>query len=98
MIGYWTSFILIAIIIPVGIFTFIEWGATKMDTKPTKEQHARACAKGFYYTFFYWLCDLFYMACFINNLICKYVFGGLILVIIFVNERYIYIIIITYII
>lgn len=85
MIGYWVSFGLIAILIPIGIFTFIGWGATKMDPKPTKEQYARAGARGFYYTFFYWLCDLFYMACFINNLICKYIFGGLILVIIFVN-------------
>ena len=85
MIGYWISFGLIALLIPVGIFTFIGWGATKMDPKPTKEQYAVAGARGFYYTFFYWLCDLFYMSCFINNLICKYIFGGLILVIIFVN-------------
>ena len=85
MIGYWISFGLIAAIIPIGIFMFIGWCATKMDPKPTKEQYARAGARGFYYTFFYWLCDLFYMACFINDLICKYVFGGSILVIIFVN-------------
>lgn len=85
MIGYWISFALIALLIPAGIFTFIGWSATKMDSKPTKEQYARAGAKGFYYTFFYWLCDLFYMSCFIDNLICKYIFGGLILAIVFAN-------------
>ncbi len=85
MIWYWVSFVAIAVLIPVGIFAFIGWGATKMDPKPTKEQYARAGARGFYYTFFYWLCDLFYMSCFIDSLICKYIFGGLILVILFVN-------------
>ena len=85
MTVFWVSFGLIAILIPVGIFTFIGWGAARMDPKPTKEQYARAGAKGFYYTFFYWLCDLFYMACFKNFLICKFIFGGLILAIILVS-------------
>lgn len=85
MIGYWVSFGIFAVLIPISIFMFIGWGVTKTNPKPTKEQYARVGARGFYYTFFYWLCDLFYMACFINNLICKYVFGGLILIIIFVN-------------
>ena len=37
------------------------------------------------YIVFYWLCNLFYMSCFINNLICKYIFGGLIMLNIFMN-------------
>lgn len=85
MIGYWVSFGLIAVLVPLGIFMFIGWGAKKMDKAPTKEQYARAGARGILLTFFYWLCDLFYMACFLNNLVCKYIFGGLILIIIFVN-------------
>lgn len=85
MIGYWVSFALIAVLIPISIFWFIGWASTKLKTKPTKEQKAHAGKMGIYYVLFYWLCDLFYMACFINNLVCKYVFGGLILVTIFIN-------------
>lgn len=85
MIGYWVSFALIAGLIPIGIFYFIHWLETKLKVEPTKEQKTQAYIKGIYYIAFYWLADLFYMAHFINNLVCKFVFGGLMLIIILVN-------------
>ena len=51
----------------------------------TKEMEKNANIKLFKVMLFYWLCDLFYMACFIDSLVCKFVFGGLIMTIIFMN-------------
>lgn len=37
------------------------------------------------YMLFYWLCDLFYMSFIINNISLKFIFGGLIMIIVFYN-------------
>ena len=83
MIGFWISFGLIAVLIPIGL---VELKRCALKEKPvTKEQKRHANEVVFRYWIFYWLCDLFYMSCFIQNLVCQFVFGGLILCIIFMN-------------
>lgn len=83
MIGFWISFTLIAILIPIGIASFKIWGEKHFNC--TNEQKKNASINLFKYWMFYWLCDLFYMACFLDNLICKFVFGCLIMVIVLMN-------------
>ena len=86
MTGFWISFAIIAILIPIGIASFKTWAEKSVIKKPlSKEQKAHSNVVAFKLWMFYWLCDLFYMACFINNLVCKFVFGGLIMVIILMN-------------
>ena len=83
MIGYWISFTLIAILIPIGLASFKTWGEKHFNY--TDEQKKNASINLFKYWMFYWLCDLFYMAYFLDNLICKFVFGCLIMVIVLMN-------------
>lgn len=83
MIGYWISFGLIAVLIPIGLVELKRYALKGKNV--TKEQEKHANAMVFRYWIFYWLCDLFYMSCFIQNLVCQFVFGGLILCIIFMN-------------
>lgn len=83
MIGYWISFALIAILIPIGLASFKVWGEKHFNY--TDEQKKNASINLFKYCMFYWLCDLFYMACFLDSLICKFVFGCLIMVIVLMS-------------
>lgn len=83
MIGYWISFTLIAILIPIGLESFKVWVEKHFNC--TDEQKKNVSINVFKYWMFYWLCDLFYMACFLDNLICKFVFGCLIMVIVLMN-------------
>ncbi len=83
MIGYWISFTLIAILIPIGLASIKAWGEKHFNY--TDEQKKNASINLFKYWMFYWLCDLFYMSCFLDNLICKFVFGCLIMVIVLMN-------------
>lgn len=83
MIGYWISFALILLLVPIGLASIIVCFERKRHFSDGQKKNVRAnMAK---YLLFYWLCDLFYMACFIDNLICKYVFGLIILCVIFIN-------------
>lgn len=83
MIGYWLSFALILLFIPIGLDSFIVCCEKKNSFSDAQKKNARLnVAK---YWLFYWLCDLFYMSCFIDNLACKYVFGLIILIVIFTN-------------
>lgn len=83
MIGYWISFTLIAILIPIVLASFKTWEEKHFNW--TDEQKKNASINLFKYWMFYWLCDLFYMAYFLGNLICKFVFGCLIMVIVLMN-------------
>ena len=83
MIGYWISFALIAILIPIGLASLKVWGEKHFNY--TDEQKMNASINLFKYWMFYWLCDLFYMACFMDNIVCKFVFGCLIMVIVLMN-------------
>lgn len=83
MTWYWISFAIFAILIPIGLASIKTWAIKSGGY--TEEQKKNANVILFKYWMFYWLCDLFYMACFIDNLICKFVFGTLIMLIIFMN-------------
>lgn len=83
MIGYWVSFALIAVLIPIGLASFKVWGEKHFGY--TDEQKKNASVNLCKYWMFYWLCDLFYMAHFLDNLICKFVFGCLIMVIVLMS-------------
>lgn len=80
---FWFTFILFSLSIPYGcvsIKLFVE-----KNRKLTKEQNKNFINSSIKYTLFYWLVDLFYMSFFLENLACKFIFGGLLMIIIFYN-------------
>lgn len=85
MIGYWISFGLLFpfFLIAVPYVKIKAFKASKIEITPEMDKQANV--RVVMYILFYWICNLFYMACFINNLVCKYIFGGLIMLIIFMN-------------
>ena len=83
MIGYWISFALIFIAIPFGVVGLKRWALK--DKILTPEQEKIGNTRLGLLIFFYWVCDLLYMSCFINNMVCQYIFGGLIMLVILMN-------------
>lgn len=88
MIGYWVSFGLIAAFVlfgfPFGLYyskKFVKVEITPEVEKGTKITLIKAMG-------LYLLADLFYMSHFIDNLVCKFVFGGLMLLLIYANLGY----------
>ena len=75
----WFIFGVLIVLIPFGVANLKRIVFKKGNY--TEEQNRQANARVIIYTLFYWLCDLFYMAIIIDNLICKLVFGGLIMII-----------------
>ena len=57
----------------------------KKKNKLTEEQEKAMSLNIAKYTLFYWLCDLFFMSFIIDSTACKYIIGGLIMLIIFYN-------------
>lgn len=86
MIGYWVSFSLLLVLIPFGLAGFCLYVQknSKQAITPEMKQHGNVMVIKF--TLFYWLCDLFYMSCFIENFVCKYVFGSIIIVVMLMNS------------
>ena len=77
-------FVLLLIITPfcVGYFSV----CVKKKNNLTKEQEKAMNLNMFKYLLFYWLIELFFMSVLIiDNLTCKYIFGGLILLIVLYN-------------
>lgn len=85
MIGYWVSFAVIAVIIIFGIPAFKNWLLSKTKMVITPEMDKNANVKVVIYILFYLLCDLYYMSWFIDSLVCQYIFGGLIMIILFMT-------------
>lgn len=85
MVGYWISFGVIAALFLGGILYLrnIALKNPNIEVTPKVIKHANFVAAKL--IFFYWSCDLFYMSCFINNLICKFIFGGIVMIIILMN-------------
>ncbi len=83
MTGYWVSFAIIALILPLGLINpkTISIKGKKITIEQVKIGNARLC----YFIFFYLICDLFYMSCFIHSMVCQYIFGGIIMLIILMN-------------
>lgn len=83
MVGYWISFVIIFICIPLGVI-----GMKKLslgNNQFTSQQVKIANYRAFLLILFYWLCDLFYMSCFIYSKLWQFIFGGIILIVIFLN-------------
>ena len=79
----WLIFALLLIVVPLGLGSLAVW--IKKKNKLTKEQERVMYINLAKYMLFYWLCDLFYMSFIIDSVVCKYVFGGSIMLIIFYN-------------
>lgn len=85
MIGYWISFVALFPIIVLGALGLKWWSQKNIKVEITPEMEKAAWERVIKYILFYWLCNLFYMACFKNSIAWKYIFGGLIMLIIFMN-------------
>ena len=85
MIGYWISFALlfpfILFAVPYSKIQTVKMFKIKMTAEMDKVANMRVVIMIFYL----WLWNLFYMSMFTNNMVCKYIFGGLIMIIIFMN-------------
>ena len=79
----WLIFGLIILAAPYGLYEIKKFATKRI--KPTEEQNKIANQRFTILCLFYWLCDCFYMTFIINNLIWKFILGGLIMVIIFYN-------------
>ena len=79
----WLIFGVIFLLIPIGIANLKIMAEKKI--KPTEEQKKNANYTCFLLTLFYWLCDFFYMAFILDSLVLKFIFGGLIMIVIFMN-------------
>lgn len=80
---YWFAFTIIAVSVPIGCVTVKAWAESK-NTYSTEQVKAANVRLG-KYIMFYWLLDLFYMACFNQWLVLQFVFGGLSILIVFYN-------------
>lgn len=80
---YWLAFVLFALIVPIGCVA-IKLHSESKNTYST-EQIKAANARLGKYILFYWLIDLFYMACFNNWLVWQFIFGGMAMLIVFSN-------------
>ena len=74
----WVVFAFVIVIVPFAIGYFCVY--IKKRNKLTKEQEKIMNLNMAKYWLFYWLCDLFYMSFIIDNIVCKYIFGCLILI------------------
>ena len=83
MIGHWIAFVLIFIFIPFGIAWFKVFTDKHINFTSTEEQKRIANQNMAKYMLFYWLCDIFYLTCFNNWLIMKFIVGILLMIIVF---------------
>lgn len=83
MLYQWIIFIALIFIIPIAVANLKLMAIKKIN--PTEEQKKIADRNCGIYIIFYWICDFFYMAIFLNSLVLQYLFGGLIMLIIFYN-------------
>lgn len=82
----WWQWLIFTIIIIVTPFAVAYVGVcVKRKNKLTKEQEKAIEVNVIKFVLFYWLADLFYMSLIIDSILCKYIFGGLLLLIVFYN-------------
>ena len=80
----WFIFGLIIIGVPFSLYFINFWYKSK--NKPTKDQALNFKRNVVKYTLFYYVLDLFYMSFIIDNLLCRYIFGVIIILYIFYNS------------
>lgn len=81
----WLIFAVIFLAVPFGVASLKVWSKKQLSFVPTAEQEKAADLKFGLLIFFYWLCDLFYMSFIIDSLVWRFIFGGIIMLVIFVN-------------
>ena len=79
----WIIFAVVFLLFPIAVVNFKIMAEKRIN--PTEEQKKKANLNCGFFILFYWLCDLFYMAVILDSLALKFVFGGLIMLIIFYN-------------
>ncbi|MBQ2864278.1 MAG: hypothetical protein IJE91_02295 [Clostridia bacterium] len=79
----WLIFGLIFVLIPIGLIGIKDLAVK--NNNYTEKQIEIVQQKMVVYSFFYWLCDFFYMTFLLNNLTWRLILGSLIMVIIFYN-------------
>lgn len=79
----WIIFAVVFLLFPIAVVNFKIMAEKRIN--PTEEQKKQANLNCRFLILFYWLCDLFYMAFILDILTLKFVFGGLVMVIIFFN-------------
>lgn len=79
----WLIFGLIFVLIPIGLIGIKDLAVK--NNNYTKKQIEIAQQKMVVYSFFYWMCDFFYMTFLLDNLTWRLILGSLIMVIIFYN-------------
>ena len=85
MIFHWTLFALIFIGIPFFVIYTRNMVYKTANIELTSMVKEQTDYRAFIYMIHLWFIDLFYMACFLNNMVCKYIFGGFIMLTIFMN-------------
>ena len=83
MAGYWISFGIIAGLILLGIISLRKIALSNPNIEITPKIKRTANLRAVLYLSYWWSWDLFYMAHFINNLPCKFVFGSIIIAVVF---------------
>ncbi len=83
MFWHWFIFILILFLVPISIAGFKLFAEKHLNFNPTEEQKKIANQNMTKYMLFYWLCDIFYLTCFNNWLIMKFIIGILLMIIVF---------------
>ena len=79
----WLIFGAVFLLIPIAVANLKLIAEKKIN--PTEDQRKNASLLCGFLILFYWLCDLFYMAFILDSLTLKFIFGGLIMLIIFYN-------------
>lgn len=79
----WLIFGAVFLLIPIAVANLKLIAEKKIN--PTEDQKKNASLLCGFLILFYWLCDLFYMAFILDNLALKFIFGGLVMAIIFYN-------------
>lgn len=79
----WLIFLAILIGVPAGAFCFIRFREGQISFSEIKKKNARIT--GVKVTLFHWFFDLFYMSFIIDNIICKFVFGSISLILIIID-------------
>ena len=83
MVGHWIAFALIIPLIPFSlVFSFVKFGKLNEQNEKEKQRIYATIVKT---SLYFWLLDLFYMSCFTNWTLGKYLFGISTILFVFVN-------------
>lgn len=79
----WLIFWSVIVIFPIAFYNLA--CIAKRGRNLTEKQKKILAANAIKYTLLYWFCDLFFMSFIIDNLVCKFIFGGLVVLIVLYN-------------